>query len=176
MRLQLEVLKKTDDDSIYAWAADCNTSGLLATWPTAFADSGNIVQFTYPEDQIPWLPPTMTSLGLEFKSRYHRHDPLQQGIDLKHQVRSISTSIPTSSRIGVVMYCGPYPRGSDPITQRFTSMTFEHLTKWLIIHLNRLGATWQRVNCNQLEFGDYWVHDDKEMNAFQICYVEQPGL
>lgn len=176
MRLQLEVIKKTDDDSIYAWSSNESRSGLLAIWPTAFTNSGNIVQFTYPEDKMPWLPPTMTSLGLEFKSRYHRHDPHQQGIDLRHDVRSISTSIPTGDHIGLIMYCGPCPQNSDPITQRLTSMNFDKPTQWVLINLSRIGATWQRVNCGKLEFTNYWVHDDEEMNAFQLMYVEQQGL
>jgi len=64
MRLQLEILKKSDDDSIYAWKAPLDNSGLLATWPTAFVDSGNIIQIVFLDDPTPWIPPTMTPIGL----------------------------------------------------------------------------------------------------------------
>ncbi|RMZ81455.1 hypothetical protein DV738_g2179, partial [Chaetothyriales sp. CBS 135597] len=84
MRLQLEILKKSDDDSIYAWKAPLDKSGLLATWPTAFADSGNIVQIVFLDDPTPWIPPVMTSIGLEMRGRYERDDPHQDAVDARH--------------------------------------------------------------------------------------------
>jgi len=47
IRLQLEILKNSDDESIFAWTEANNDGyfrGLLAGSPTWFKDSGNIVQ------------------------------------------------------------------------------------------------------------------------------------
>jgi hypothetical protein len=70
MRLQLEILKKSDDYSIYAWKAPLDKSGSRAIWPTAFIDSDDIVQLIFPEDPTPWILPMMTIIGLEMRGRY----------------------------------------------------------------------------------------------------------
>lgn len=67
IRLQLEIIKKSSDESIFAWLLDLPidipyTTSLLAASPAAFASSGDIVRrhfFTRP----PWM---MTNMGLEF--------------------------------------------------------------------------------------------------------------
>ena len=42
-RLQLEIIKSSNDDSIFAWTDDeLPISGMLAPWPSAFASSGDI--------------------------------------------------------------------------------------------------------------------------------------
>ena len=139
MRLQFEILRKLDDDSIYAWSAEHGLCRLLALWPTALPNSGNIIQFTLPDDKMPWLPPTMTSLGLELKSRYARHDPYQKAIDVQHGVRSIHTSIATEDATSMVMYCGPCESNDLPITKAWTS---QRRSRALVILLERFGATW----------------------------------
>lgn len=173
MRLQLEVLKKVDDDSIYAWRAEHGQFGLLATWPSTFAHSGNIVQFVLPEDKIPWMPPTMTSLGLEITARYSRDDPHQQKIDLEHEVHSILTSLPTMDATHMVMYCSPCPPRSSPITHKW--WPGDH-AQALVIRIQRFGATWQRVNCEKLEFTDFHVRRGGQLNAYQLYYFEQQGV
>jgi len=41
MRLQLEILKVSDDESIFAWSTKTTAGGLLAWSPKAFQDSGS---------------------------------------------------------------------------------------------------------------------------------------
>ena len=82
MRLQLEIIKKNRDDSIFAWAtdhqhqellatlwptlnADERHRGLLALWPTAFAGSGSIVRFKVPDDFR--FTYSMTNHGMELR-------------------------------------------------------------------------------------------------------------
>lgn len=79
MRLQLEILKVSDDESIFAWdARDCtsyDTTGLLAPSPRLFANSGNVCSLTItgmddpvklPYDAL--RPPyAMTNKGLEIQ-------------------------------------------------------------------------------------------------------------
>lgn len=173
MRLQLEIIKKVDDDSIYAWVAEKRESGLLASWPTAFAESGNIVQINFPDDDTPWLPPTMTSLGLELKGRYQRHDPHQRAIDAQHDVHTISTAIPLSDQTEAVMHCGPCDTDSIPVTQHWRR--HDH-GRALVIKLRRFSATWQRVDCGKLEFVPYSMYEPSRFDAYAIYYVEQQGL
>ena len=72
LRLQLEILKKSDDETIFAWK---NTPrfeepglSVLAPWPSAFADCGNI--FHRPDWGVERPPYTMTNKGLEFRVPY----------------------------------------------------------------------------------------------------------
>ena len=66
MRLQLEIIRKSDDESIFAWtnSIDCSVQqGMLAPWPTWFVDSGD----TRPYMKFPRPPYSMTNKGLEFR-------------------------------------------------------------------------------------------------------------
>ncbi|KAK3056192.1 hypothetical protein LTR09_002698 [Extremus antarcticus] len=65
MRLQLEILRKSSDESIFAWRDDLPGSGLLATTPKAFSDSGDIVQVEV--NRYDRLPYCMTNQGLELR-------------------------------------------------------------------------------------------------------------
>jgi hypothetical protein len=69
MRLQLEILKVSDDDSIFAWdAQDCtsyDTTGLLAPSPKLFANSGNISFAPAYDAERP--PYAMTNKGLHIE-------------------------------------------------------------------------------------------------------------
>jgi hypothetical protein len=79
LRLQLEILKASDDESIFAWdARNCasyDTTGLLAPSPKLFANSGNIrsVTITGMDDEVklPYdakRPPyAMTNKGLQIE-------------------------------------------------------------------------------------------------------------
>ena len=62
-RLQTEIMKISDDESLFAWTSDQNHSGLLANQPSCFADSGNIVSGAFPGMSRP--PFSMTHKGLE---------------------------------------------------------------------------------------------------------------
>ena len=48
LRLELEILKSSGDESIFAWTSTSNQPyhGLLALWPDSFADSSDILQST----------------------------------------------------------------------------------------------------------------------------------
>ena len=66
-RLQLEIIKQSDDESIFAWIEE-NTrlthTGMLAPWPDAFRFSGTIMLNAFK----PLRPPfSMTNKGLEMR-------------------------------------------------------------------------------------------------------------
>ena len=66
MRLQLEIIRKSDDESIFAWTNSTEVytwQGMLAPWPTWFIDSGD----TRPYVKFPRPPYSMTNKGLEFR-------------------------------------------------------------------------------------------------------------
>ncbi|KAL7803073.1 ankyrin repeat-containing domain protein [Trichoderma afarasin] len=70
MRLQEEIMKVTDDDSIFAWRSKTQRhSSLLATSPDAFEHSGNIVR-----RRTGWLPDsrswTVSNKGIRLELSY----------------------------------------------------------------------------------------------------------
>lgn len=63
-RLQTEIMKISDNESLFAWTSDQGGSGLLTAQPSYFADSGNIVEETLSGGTS--RPPfSMTNKGLE---------------------------------------------------------------------------------------------------------------
>jgi hypothetical protein len=75
IRLQEEILKNSDDQSIFAWdtqqdapwdEASLLDSGILAGSPAAFADSGNIIPFPVKAKRQPF---SMTNRGLRIELR-----------------------------------------------------------------------------------------------------------
>ncbi|PQE07778.1 HET domain-containing protein [Rutstroemia sp. NJR-2017a BVV2] len=65
LRLQLEILSSTDDDSLFAWE-DFHTAsgGLLANSPTLFSYCGDIQRRPFDHERP---PPTMTNQGLRIE-------------------------------------------------------------------------------------------------------------
>jgi ankyrin repeat protein len=68
IRLQEEIMRISDDHSLFAWKSPNNGGGLLATSPDAFRDSGNIVQFR-PFDTLN-SPLTVSSRGIHLELRF----------------------------------------------------------------------------------------------------------
>ena len=67
-RLQTEIMKNTDDESLFAWISDQAISGMLATSPSSFAHSGNVSR-GWKGTRRPY---SMTNKGLEFPvPNYH---------------------------------------------------------------------------------------------------------
>jgi hypothetical protein len=68
LRLQLEILRISDDESIFAWSLDANYpgsgSGLLAPDPAAFASSGDVRKMKFDRDRPSY---SMTNKGLRIE-------------------------------------------------------------------------------------------------------------
>jgi hypothetical protein len=65
LRLQLEILSSTDDDSLFAWEDfDTASGGLLANSPTLFSHCGDIQRRPFDHARP---PPTMTNQGLRIE-------------------------------------------------------------------------------------------------------------
>lgn len=67
LRLQMEIIKKSDDQSIFAWTHDTKSCGMLAPSPKAFRKSGNVVGFVAKDDDGRTPPYQMTNKGLEIR-------------------------------------------------------------------------------------------------------------
>lgn len=64
LRLQEEIVKKSDDESIFAWCSQIPDFGLLAPAAAAFEKSGDIRSWAWEDDEIR-RPYAMTNKGLE---------------------------------------------------------------------------------------------------------------
>ncbi|KAL8976429.1 MAG: hypothetical protein Q9205_007560 [Flavoplaca limonia] len=60
-RLQVEIMKESDDESLFAWTSNREFSGLLAPSPACFANSENILTSRYAGIRPPY---SMTNKGL----------------------------------------------------------------------------------------------------------------
>jgi len=70
IRLQLEILSRSDDESIFAWQGYMSDQGgLLANSPKAFADSGDIKPFQFDEERPQFA---MTNKGLRLDLRLEK--------------------------------------------------------------------------------------------------------
>ncbi|KAL9005321.1 MAG: hypothetical protein Q9188_001912 [Gyalolechia gomerana] len=79
-RLQREIIKNSNDDSIFAWATDSYGTGVLARWPSDFAQS------RYVYEQAPIIthrrPYSMTNQGLSLPMTYGTWDPKTEILDV----------------------------------------------------------------------------------------------
>ncbi|KAM5365849.1 hypothetical protein ACJA88_012363 [Fusarium oxysporum] len=81
-RLQVEIMRVSDDHSLFAWKAIAARGGLLAPTPAAFRGSGNI---------IPWnpftaynSPFTITNKGLHMEAPFIAQDTSGRGLCVFH--------------------------------------------------------------------------------------------
>ena len=149
LRLELEIVKKSDDESIFAWTSSDegnDHSGLLALWPDAFADSADI-RAPNPDPSNDYVsqigvlgrrPYAMTNKGLEFPA------PL----------RGLPTLL-----LNCWKNCGDV---------RFP----------IAIRLKKHGSLWQRADCGELHLSNLWDVSVPIMSATEIqtIYIKQDGL
>ncbi|KAF5648624.1 ankyrin repeat-containing protein [Fusarium sp. NRRL 52700] len=84
-RLQEEIMRVSDDHSLFAWEAAASRGGLLAPTPAAFKDSGDI---------IPWnpftpynSPFTITNKGVHMEAPFIAQDVSGRGLCVLHCTR-----------------------------------------------------------------------------------------
>lgn len=87
LRLQEEFIRRSDDESIFAWTtphidAPTTLCGMLADSPYLFNSVGNINTITHRYDQYAIRPPyTVTNKGLQFVAKGVRINPLLSSTD-----------------------------------------------------------------------------------------------
>ena len=168
IRLQEEIIKRSDDESIFAWRKNISSRGMLAPSPDAFSESGDIVNFKLPPEQR--MPYEMTNKGLRFPSASDTYaadhpDP--------------STAEPMGYETHTVELGCFYGDG------RCITCKHPHAEDmWdvgpLTIELERKGTAWQRINCSQLEQGRNRARRRRRNGSYwgrsvqRIYFVEQP--
>ncbi|KAM3532251.1 hypothetical protein NHJ13051_000237 [Beauveria bassiana] len=88
-RLQEEIMKISDDQSIFAWESSDTRTGLLATSPAAFARSKNIVPLKRPDTPSSQL--TVTSRGIHLDIHFIATSPRRVGLAVLHCVEDDGT-------------------------------------------------------------------------------------
>ena len=157
VRLQLEIIKRSSDDSIFAWTQKTTKPlGMLATSPSAFADSSDIT--LQPSLHKKRFPYQMTNQGLEL------HAPFKDGLVFKgEQFDFKSPSLPFT------LDCWRQdPKGSGPLS--------------VTIMLARRGINWRRIECQSLRLSPPVMSSMSEAlgrsgtKITALIYVEQQGL
>ena len=82
IRLQEEIIRVSDDHSLFAWRSTEDHGGILATSPSAFANSCNIIQIN-PSNSVN-SPPTLSSRGICLSLRFKNNDPEGSGLAILH--------------------------------------------------------------------------------------------
>jgi hypothetical protein len=78
IRLQEEIMKVSDDHSLFAWRSIEDHGGILATSPAAFAESGNIIPIR--SAYTTSIPSTLSSRGIHLSLRYFNGEQLGLGL------------------------------------------------------------------------------------------------
>lgn len=170
MRLQLEIIKKSDDESIFAWISKDASSGMLATSPNAFRESGRFVNLPlFLEERRPY---SMTNKGLLISSASDT------------SARSVADDS-TGTLVGYDTHCmqlGCFRADRSGMMSDDSDAEEMWENGALTIFLERRGPCWVRVNCNQLGVVSNEGRRKRSNGTFQgratqrEYLVEQPGL
>lgn len=126
LRLQEEIMKQSDDQSLFAWTDNLNTSdrhGLLADHPSAFRSSSKVIPY---EDYAPRPPFQMTNRGLSLELPLSR---LNDDIWIAALDCPVPPLYPDSSFLAI------YLKKLSPNSDHYTRTHLGRLTQ-----LNELGA------------------------------------
>ena len=133
-RLQLEILKNFDDESIYAWKSKetkwqfADLRGMLADSPAEFAEAGDIQKMALgPELRLPWA---WTNKGLELRildrADKNSFDPMPPG------------------RLEQVVHLGCYLPATPP-GERADASSARNTDQYIAITLRRFANAWYRI-------------------------------
>jgi hypothetical protein len=137
MRLQQEIIKASDDESIFAWTFDRWKWGMLAPSPQAFRGSENVVNIRlYPEERMPF---SLTNKGLEIRSSSQTN-----ALDNVDPSTLLPMGYPTHT---VTLGCF---FGKEGMTNRDPNVEEMWENSAITINLRRDGPLWSRVNCKVL--------------------------
>jgi hypothetical protein len=138
MRLQQEIIKGSDDESIFAWTFDGPKWGMLAPSPRVFQDSKNVVNIRlYPEERMPFF---LTNKGLEIRSSSQTN-----ALDNVDPSTLLPMGYPTHT---VTLGC--FFGNREGMTDQDPSVEEMWENSAITIKLRRGGPLWSRVNCKEL--------------------------
>lgn len=152
MRLQLEIIKHSEDESIFAWGVKTSIDkGLLALSPAAFADSGSVRKRDYDLERQPF---TMTNRELRMKPMVLESMVLESG------------AIAMRRRYTTLLNC---ERPSLPQPGQYVQLG--------IALVRRSGDLLERSHLSSLlPISDVYSTFDIQQAQRQTLYVHQPGL
>lgn len=158
-RLQLEIAKSTDDESIFAWTAPTNQPcGMFAPWPSAFAPFGNIKALPLdPEDRIPWQ---WTNKGLEL----HLASPLNTRASMTMGNTFFDHTKTGDAHKVVTLGCFKLDVEIDMRDPKAVKKASKGNV--ICIELQRIGTRWKRVNAQQVLLA-------KEFERYSSSYFGQ---
>ena len=146
LRLELEILKNSDDESIFAWTSTSKLphNGLLALWPESFADSSDILAFTphFFSEPHPGNP-----LAEVFFLNRHPYSMTNKGLEL---------TVPRRDLPMIRLHC----RRSSHISRSALS-----------IKLENNDDHWYRTNCDKL-----YVSDMDDVMISQLISAEKQTI
>lgn len=202
MRLQRRIIKKYDDESIFAWADEKTSSGMLASDPKAFATSGDVVKLNVPPEQR--LQFQLTNKGLELKiprtvftaegrpvplnekqqlaSSFERHR--LAGSPSESQHRNIAGSVverwlgPSNQEIPYTPLVSSIPNNLAwkrvQLACSSGNVTNAESEGVVTITLSRTEHGWVRIHCNRFDhWNKFHLKDDSSRSLY---YVPQEGL
>lgn len=155
IRLQTEIIKNSNDESLFAWTSDQYISGILARRPSYFANSGEIVQLMIFEGRLLRPPFSITNSGLEI------------AVPKKHLELSEEQLSRSGSTVRLFFQCVRVPSSDDGF-------------KPLYVDIDTTVEPGYRVNCETLgEDSTYELHHlniDLEKNDLARIYVRIEAL
>ena len=158
-RLQTEIMKVSDDETLFAWTSDQHASGLLASHPKYFVNSGNI-DFPLGGGRPSF---SITNKGLDIavpKEHLKQSSPESGRLTVRLFLRCSRHCPDRDARLGKALYVGLVP------------YLYEGTQTWTLI----------RERCDFLgeatspEKGDYTIFNlDYDLRNTERVYVYPPG-
>lgn len=141
-RLQQQIIEYSDDESIFAWTSDQEVGGMIADSPRWFAGSKDIMAFSVrPEERVPYK---WTNKGLELQ--LNDSDMLLRG-GVNCGWPSFNATPSGFDEAQMTLGCWKCEDISIDPTTRLSKVIQD---KVFTIQLQRQGATWRRIRCNEL--------------------------
>jgi hypothetical protein len=170
VRLQQEIIKYSDDESIFAWTSDTSTWGMLAPSHESFQGSANVVNIRLtPEERMPFF---MTNKGLQFHSSSDT-----EALDKVDPSTRLPMGYPDHT---VQLGCFFGQRAG------MTDEDFDAEEMWeegaLTIELERVGPVWLRVDCARLGRANNVQRPKRKNGTYEgrgvqrVYIVQQPDL
>lgn len=141
LRLQQQIIETSDDESIFAWTSDQTVAGMLADSPIYFSGSNDVMAFSVrPEERLPYR---WTNKGLELE------------VNDSDMLMNLSLNPNASGLDDTQITLGCWKCDDIDIDPNIRLSSLVR-NKVVTIKLQRQGATWQRVRCNELILSNYY--------------------
>lgn len=173
LRLELEIIKKSNDDSIFAWTspdAENITSGLLALWPDSFADSADVrsPDFNSSSDRV-------TDFRALKKRPFAPMDSqMSRSPKRSYQIKHIQGRPYAMTNKGLEFSARVSMSSATLWLNCWKICNGERLH--IVLQLQKHGISWQRVGCRELTLGQVGMRTLDSPDEIQLIYIKQDGI